>query len=203
MITTGRSRRRRQNNTVRGERLVKWKKKDANFGGFFVVMLLALTTNASGQQIGNPTTQQDVTFPRSTYAIRNAHIITVGGADIDNGTVDTSETGELNPNAKAVIALNPHSAHIAISRVDGVTNAVSAPTGGLISGQAVWINLLGTTPSEMAIVPYAALVINYPRIAGRAGDFGGEQQPIGNLSETLATNERQVTQIRKMLRDAE
>lgn len=242
---------------MRGERLVKGKKKDANFGGFFVVMLLALTTNASGQQIGNPTTQQDVTFPRSTYAIRNAHIITVGGADIDNGTVvirdgkieavgtnvnipssakqidahglfvypgmmdastklglvevgqgangtvDTSETGELNPNAKAVIALNPHSAHIAISRVDGVTNAVSAPTGGLISGQAVLINLLGTTPSEMAIVPYAALVINYPRIAGRAGDFGGEQQPIGNLSETLATNERQVDQIRKMLRDAE
>ena len=72
---------------MRGERLVKWKKKDANFGGFFVVMLLALTTNASGQQIGNPTTQQDVTFPRSTYAIRNAHIITVGGADIDKVAV--------------------------------------------------------------------------------------------------------------------
>jgi imidazolonepropionase-like amidohydrolase len=65
------------------------------------------------------------------------------------------------------------------------------------------INLLGTTPSEMAIVPYAALVINYPRIAGRAGDFGGDRQPIANLSETLATNERQVEQIRKMLRDVE
>ena len=28
-----------------------------------------------------------------------------------NGTVDTSEVGELNPNAKAIIAVNPHSAH--------------------------------------------------------------------------------------------
>jgi imidazolonepropionase-like amidohydrolase len=224
---------------------------------FITVTVLFLIVTAVSQQIGNPTTQQGVTFPRGIYAIRNAHIVTVSGADIDNGTVvirdgkieavgtnvnipssatqidalglfvypgmmdagttlglvevgqgangtvDTSEVGELNPNAKAVIALDPHSAHIAISRVDGVTNAVSAPTGGLISGQAVLINLLGTTPSVMAIVPYAALVINYPRIAGRAGEFGGDRQPIANLSETLATNERQVEQIRKMFNDAE
>ena len=221
------------------------------------VALLAVATNALGQQIGNPTTQQGVTLPRGTYAIRNAHIVTVSGADIENGTVvirdgkilavgtsvsvpsgaqqidahglfvypgmidagtslgleevgqgangtvDTSEVGELNPNARAVIALNPHSAHIAVTRVDGVTNTVTAPTGGLISGQAVLINLVGTTPNEMAVVPNAALVINYPRIGGRRGEFGGDQQPAGNLTETLTANERQVEQIRKMLRDAE
>jgi hypothetical protein len=60
--------------------------------------------------------------------------------------------------------INPHSAHIAVTRVDGVTNALSSPTGGLISGQSALINLLGTSPREMAVVPYAALVINYPRI---------------------------------------
>ena len=121
-----------------------------------------------------------------------------------NGTVDLSEVGELNPNAKAFIAVNPHSAHIAVTRVDGITNTLSSPTGGLISGQAAFINLLGTSPREMALVPYAALVINYPRIGGGGGGgFGfGPQQPT-NLSETLAANERQVEQIRKMLRDAE
>lgn len=118
------------------------------------------------------------------------------------GTVDLSETGELNPNAKAFIAINPHSAHIAVTRVDGVTNTLSAPTGGLISGQAAFINLLGTSPREMALVPYAALVISYPRIGGGGGGFGGQQQ-VTNLSETLAANERRVEQIRKMLRDAE
>ena len=51
-----------------------------------------------------------------------------------NGTVDTSEVGELNPNAKAIIAVNPHSAHIAVTRVEGITNTLTAPTGGLISG---------------------------------------------------------------------
>lgn len=207
-------------------------------------------------QIGIPASQQGVTPSRGTYAIRNAHIVTVSGTDIENGTVvirdgkivavgadvatpagaqvidarglfvypgmmdagttlglveigqgasgtvDTAEVGDLNPNAKAIVALNPHSAHIGVTRVDGVTSVVSLPTGGLISGQAAIVNLVGTTPLEMAVVPAAALVINYPRLGGRGGDFGGDQQP-PNLTDTLAASERQVEQIRKMLRDAE
>jgi imidazolonepropionase-like amidohydrolase len=120
-----------------------------------------------------------------------------------NGTVDLSEVGELNPNAKAIIAVNPHSAHIGVTRVEGVTTTLTAPTGGLISGQAALINLLGTAPKEMAVVPQAALVINYPRIGFGGGGFGGFQQQPPNLADTLTANERQVEQIRKMLRDAE
>jgi imidazolonepropionase-like amidohydrolase len=120
-----------------------------------------------------------------------------------NGTVDLAEVGDFNPNAKAIIAVNPHSAHIAVTRVEGVTNAVTAPTGGLISGQAALINLLGTSPKEMAVVPYAALVINYPRIGGGGGGFGGFQQQPANLSDTLEANARELDRLRKMLRDAE
>jgi imidazolonepropionase-like amidohydrolase len=225
------------------------------FIGLFILPLLLAPTVA--QQIGNPTLQQGVTAPRGIYAIRNARIVTVSGAEIENGTVvirdgkieavgptvnipvgaqtidakglsvypgmmdagtslglvevpqgapgtvDLTEVGELNPNAKAVIAINPHSAHIAVTRVDGITNAVSMPLGGLIVGQAALINLVGTTPQEMAVVPYAALVINFPRIGRRGGEFAAEQQPEANLSETLQANERQLDQLRKMLRDAE
>jgi imidazolonepropionase-like amidohydrolase len=221
-----------------------------------LLSLLVIAPSAFAQQIGSPTTQQGVLPPRGTFVIRNARIVTVSGADIENGsilirdgkieavgpsvnapagaqqidgrglsvypgmidagtsmglvevpqgangTVDTSEVGDLNPNAKAYVAINPHSAHIAVTRVDGVTNTLSAPTGGLISGQAAFINLLGTSPREMAVVPYVALVINFPRVGGGGGGFGGGQ-PQGNLSDTLAANERQVEQIRKMLRDAE
>ena len=120
-----------------------------------------------------------------------------------NGTVDLSEVGDLNPNAKAIIAVNPHSAHIAVTRVEGITNTLTAPTGGLISGQAALINLLGTSPKEMAVVPQLALVINYPRLGFGGGGFGGFQQAPPNLAETLTANERQLEQIRKMLRDAE
>src|ERR1051326_5161792 len=145
-----------------------------------------------------------------------------------NGTVDTSEVGELNPNAKAIVAVNPYSAHIAVTRVEGITNTLTAPTGGLISGQAALINLLGTSPKEMAVVPQLALVINYPPVPGGGGGVrgrapapslvpppppgggggggggsGGQLQQPANLAETLAANERQLEQIRKMLRDAE
>lgn len=221
---------------------------------FAVVFIVA---GANAQQIGNPTMQQGVLPARGTFVIRNAHIVTVSGAEIDNGsivirdgkieavgatvnvpsgsqqiegrglsvypgmidagtsmglvevpqgasgTVDTSEVGDFNPNSKAIIAINPHSAHIAVTRVEGITNVLSAPTGGLISGQAAFVNLLGTSPREMAVVPSAALVINYPRIGGGGGGFGGFQQQPANLSDTLAANQRQLDQIKKILRDAE
>lgn len=221
-----------------------------------LLTILLICVPVLGQQIGNPTTQQGVIPARGVFAIRNARIVTVSGADIENGTVvirdgkieavgtavnvpanaqsidgrglsvypgmidagtnmglvevpqgangtvDTSEVGELNPNAKAITAVNPHSAHIAVTRVEGITNTLTAPTGGLISGQAALINLLGTAPKEMAVVPQFALVINYPRIGFGGGGFGGFQAPV-NLSETLTANERQVDRIRKMLRDAE
>lgn len=217
--------------------------------------IVCLASTAFAQQAGNPTSQSGVMPARGTFAIRNARIVTVSGADIENGTVvirdgkiaaigtavdvpanarnidgrglsvypgmidagtsmglveigqgatgtvDTAEVGDINPNAKAIIAINPHSAHIAVTRVDGVTNALSLPTGGLISGQGALINLLGTTPLEMAVVPQATLVINYPRTTGGGGGgFFGQQV---NLTEALATANRQLEQIRKVLRDAE
>jgi imidazolonepropionase-like amidohydrolase len=228
----------------------------------FITALLILpvflfSSTVLAQQIGEPTRQHGVTFPRGVYAIRNAHIVTVSGPDIDNGTVlirdgrieavgasvgvpsgaqvidarglwvypgmidastsmglvevgqgapgtvDTVEVGDLNPNAKAIVGINPHSAHIAVTRVDGITSVVSMPLGGLISGQAAIVNLVGTSPKEMAVVPYAALVINYPRAGGGGGGgFFAPQQPV-NLTESLAQANRQLEQIRNMLRDAD
>lgn len=208
------------------------------------------------QQIGNPSAQHGVTFPRGLYAIRNARVVPVSGPTIDNGTViirdgkieavgtnvsvpggaqiieaqglwvypgmfdagtslglvevgqgapgtvDTTEVGNLNPHVKAIVAINPHSAHIGVTRVDGVTNTLTSPLGGLISGQAAVINLVGTTPAEMAVVPLAALVINYPRTITGGGGFFAAVQP-ANLSEAVNTANRQVEQIRRILRDAE
>jgi imidazolonepropionase-like amidohydrolase len=118
------------------------------------------------------------------------------------GTVDATEVGDLNPHVKAIVAINPHSAHIGVTRVDGVTNTLTSPLGGLISGQAAVINLVGTTPAEMAVVPHAALVINYPRTSTGGGGFFAAVQP-ANLSEAVNTANRQVEQIRRTLRDAE
>lgn len=119
------------------------------------------------------------------------------------GTVDLTEVGDMNPNAVAFIAVNPHSAHIPVTRVNGVTAALTMPQGGIISGQASLINLYGMTPQEMAVVPNAGLVIQFPRLAGGGGEFSF-QRPAGppNIAEAARTRDTQIDRIRRFLRDA-
>ena len=52
-----------------------------------VLLMLGFSLTASAQQIGSLTTQDGVNYPRGTYAIRNARIVTLAGPDIENGTV--------------------------------------------------------------------------------------------------------------------
>lgn len=118
-------------------------------------------------------------------------------------TVDSSETGEFNPNARAAVALNPYSSHIRVTRFNGVTNALSLPGGGIISGQSAFVNLWGTTPSEMAVVPEAALVIDYPKLTafGGGGFAFGPPSPI-NLAQAKRTRDERVDRLKKILVDA-
>jgi imidazolonepropionase-like amidohydrolase len=191
--------------------------------------------------------------PPPTYVIRNARIVTVSGADIENGslvisggrissvganvsaptgaqeidargltvypgmidlatqmalvevgtgapgTVDSQELGDMNPNIAAVWSLNPHSAHIAVTRVAGVTTVLSGPGGGIISGQAALINMLGSSPREMAVITEAALVIQFPRVGG-GGGFGPGP---AITPEATTQRDRRIEELRKMFRDAE
>jgi imidazolonepropionase-like amidohydrolase len=67
-----------------------------------------------------------------------------------NATMDVAETGTMNANAKAILAVNPHSSHVNVTRVNGITTVQAYPTGGLISGQSTVINLNGSTQADMA-----------------------------------------------------
>jgi hypothetical protein len=78
------------------------------------------------------------------------------------GTVDKAELGDVNPQAKAWIALNPHSELIPVARANGVTAALSAPTGGLVSGQSALIRLTGTTPDALVVKTPVAMHLIYP-----------------------------------------
>jgi imidazolonepropionase-like amidohydrolase len=118
-------------------------------------------------------------------------------------TQDTNELGDMNPNVATIWSINPHSNHINVTRVAGVTSALALPSGGIISGQAALINLAGSSPREMAVAPQAALVIEFPRIGGGGGfaAFLAAQQ--GITPDALAQRDRRVDQLRQMLRDAE
>jgi hypothetical protein len=73
-----------------------------------------------------------------------------------NATVDNSETGRINPQVWAIEALRYDSMHIPIARSNGITAAIVAPAGGLISGRSVLIKLDGWTNREMVVKNPAA-----------------------------------------------
>jgi imidazolonepropionase-like amidohydrolase len=91
-------------------------------------------------------------------------LTTLGLSEVSGvaATVDVREVGDINPHAKAWTALNPHSELIPVDRVSGVTNALTAPVGGLISGQSAFIRLSGTTPAALTVKAPIALHLTYP-----------------------------------------
>ena len=95
----------------------------------------------------------------------------VGLAEINQGaesTIDDAEVGNFNPNSQAFYGFNPHSAIIAVSRVVGITQIVSAPISGVISGQAALMRMEGSTAPEMSMVQDIGMVVTLPGSGGRA-----------------------------------
>jgi imidazolonepropionase-like amidohydrolase len=130
----------------------------------------------------------------------------LGLAEITGGvpaSVDVAETGTMNANAKAISAVNPHTSHVNVTRVNGITTVLSMPVGGGIVGQAAVINLNGSTQGEMAIVPNFGLVINFPRIS----TFGGFNPVTGpqtvEFSEAVKRRDTQLDELKKVFRDTE
>jgi hypothetical protein len=118
------------------------------------------------------------------------------------GSVDVAEVGSNNANEEAIKGLHPFSAHVNVTRVNGITSVMSYPTGGLIAGQAAVINLNGSTQDEMAIVPDAGLVINFPRISLFSGFGPGGRQTV-DFSEAVKRRDTQIDELKKIFKEAE
>src|SRR5437763_8595057 len=54
--------------------------------------------------------------------------------------------------------INPASTLIPVTRIEGITTALAAPTGNLVSGQAVLIDLDGATIEQMLVKSPVAIV---------------------------------------------
>jgi imidazolonepropionase-like amidohydrolase len=78
------------------------------------------------------------------------------------GTVDVAETGLINPNVKAEVAVNPESELIPVARSQGVAIVNTAPSGGLISGLAAALMLDGWTWEDLTLKSGLGLIINWP-----------------------------------------
>ena len=88
-------------------------------------------------------------------------------------TVDTTESGNYNPDVVALTAISPSSEHIAVTRVAGITEVLAVPASGgmdsfgptgVIGGQASAIYLAGWTVDDMQLKRSVAMVVNWPEI---------------------------------------
>ncbi len=98
-------------------------------------------------------------------------------------TNDTSEIGGNQPDVRVLASINADSAHIAVTRANGVTRAQVAPAGaGPMMGQSALIDLVGDTWEELSTVEDDMLHIRFPRVANRA-----EEKEIPEAVEEMST----------------
>lgn len=100
---------------------------------------------------------------------------TIGLREIGSvrGTVDVTESGQINPNARAEVAVNASSSHIPVTRANGVLLAATVPSGSMVPGSAAVIALDGWTWEDMVRKAPAGLVIQWPEMGPkvRAAEF--------------------------------
>ncbi|MCW5757537.1 MAG: amidohydrolase family protein [Phycisphaeraceae bacterium] len=86
---------------------------------------------------------------------------------------DYNEVGEVKPEVRAVVAVNPDSTLLPVARTNGILLAGTFPSGGLVSGQAGVIRMDGWTWEDMTANANAGLVVNWPSVREGHSPFGG------------------------------
>lgn len=89
------------------------------------------------------------------------------------GSIDTAETGRVNPEIEAALAVHAASELLPVSRTGGVTHAIVAPTGGEISGTSALVRLDGWTREDVVRASPLALQVRWPSFRTFRSRFPG------------------------------
>jgi imidazolonepropionase-like amidohydrolase len=128
-------------------------------------------------------------YPGLFDALSDLGLVEIGSV---RATDDFHETGQVNPNVRAVVAINPDSELIPVARSNGVLLTLTTPSGSLMPGRSAVIQLDGWTWEDMALVPDAALHVEWPQ-PPRPQRFGREPEvPQGPRPEQAAERLRTI-----------
>jgi imidazolonepropionase-like amidohydrolase len=116
----------------------------AEVGTSVVVPADALRIDARGQHVTPG-------FIESGTQIGLLEVDAVAGSVDHTLTQTTVVRDQIRAGFNIADALNPNSTVIPVTRIEGVTTAVSRPRGGLIAGQGVILDLDGTSLDQMII----------------------------------------------------
>jgi imidazolonepropionase-like amidohydrolase len=128
-----------------------------------------------------------------------------------SASVDTTETGAINPDAVAADAVLPSSEHIPVTRAAGITEVLAVPASGgfdsrgsanLLGGQASAIHLAGWSINDMLIKKSVAMVIDWPTIDTETFDVTTFSRKPKPYTEAKQEYDKQVDQLSDWLDNA-
>jgi len=80
-------------------------------------------------------------------------------------TRDYAETGDVNPNVRAEVSVNPDTELLPVARANGITMALTIPLSGVISGTSALIRMDGWTWEDLTYAAPIGLHVFWPSAA--------------------------------------
>ena len=117
-------------------------------------------------------------------------------------TRDQSETGRINPNVKANVAVKPDGEVIPVARSNGVLLTLTVPRGGLINGQSALLQLDGWTYEDLTVASPVGVHVDWPRMTPAPAwyDKSPAKDQIAQRDKALAELEQAFDDARAYLR---
>lgn len=108
----------------------------------------------------------------------------VGLAEIESvpATTDYNETGQVNPNVRALIAYNADSEIIPTLRSSGVLVSQAVPEGGIVTGQSSIFEMEGWNWQDAALKADDGIWLNWPQFLSR--EFNPETFSVNTTRNT-------------------
>jgi imidazolonepropionase-like amidohydrolase len=145
--------------------------------------------NVSGKQV----------YPGLIFPNTSLGLIEIGGVDV---TVDNRETGDLNPNVRAIVAYNTDSHVIPVVRSNGILLAQIVPSGTLLPGTTSVVQLDAWNWKDAIYKADNGLVMGWPRKSSMQGRGMYEMPAAAPASSTESAYDRNVEQLEKIFSDA-
>lgn len=100
-------------------------------------------------------------YPTLLASATDLGLVEIGAV---RATVDTVETGDVNPQSRADFAMNFDSELLPVTRSAGVLVSGVTPTGGIVSGTGAVMKLDGWTREDAAIRSPAYVTVTWPNL---------------------------------------
>lgn len=100
--------------------------------------------------------------------------------------LDAGEADPIRAAFRAADAYDPLSAAVPVARTGGLTSAIIVPRGGIVSGQAGLVRLVGNTQDDTVVAPFVAMHATFA--AASRAEAARQLREILDLAQTYARN---------------